>query len=392
MQLLLLLMPSTMKTDLKSILAIASLALAGISSIGPVAAQGVTEREVVVAQTAGFTGAVAGSVGEMTGGARLYIAAVNAAGGVNGRKITLVSVDDKFDPKLAGENARRMVAEREPVAFFAVRGTPHTEAVLAVAGAAGIPIIAPSTGALIFHQPVNPLVFNVRAKYQTEVEKAIEHLHTVGVNRIAIIHVNDSFGRDGLEGFTRKMDALKLKPAAVVIYERTLTDMSKPAAELAKADPQAVILIASGKNAADLVVRMRAAGSTTQFVAISNNSAKSFIRDLGNSARGVMVTQVFPNPVSSSTPIAREMRTLAAGNKDYVLSQAAMEGFAAAKVLVEGLRRAGRGLTRASLVTALEGIRNLDLGGVMLSYGPQDRTGAEFVEMSIIDARGEFLQ
>ncbi len=383
---------STMKTDWKPILAIASLALASSLSSGLVAAQGVSEREVVVAQTAGFTGVVAGPVGEMTGGARLYIDAVNAAGGVNGRKINLISVDDKFDPKLAGENATRMIAEHEPVAFFAVRGTPHTEAVLAVAGRAGIPIVGPSTGALIFHQPINPLIFNVRAKYQTEVEKATEHLNTVGINRIAIVHVNDSFGRDGLEGFTRKMDALKLKPAAVVVYERTLTEMSKPAAELAKVDPQAVILIASGKNAADLVVRMRAAGSTTQFVAISNNSAKSFIRDLGSSARGVMVTQVFPNPFNSSTPIAREMRKLAAGNKEVVLSQAAIEGFAAAKVLVEGLRRAGRGLTRASLVTALEGIRNLDLGGVMLSYGPQDRTGAEFVEMSIIDARGEFLQ
>ena len=381
-----------MKIALKPILAISFLALVSTLSSGPLAAQGVSEREVVVAQTAGFTGAVAGSVGEMTGGARLYIAAVNAAGGVNGRKITLISVDDKFDPKLAGENAARLVAEREPVAFFAVRGTPHTEAVLAVAGAAGIPIVAPSTGALIFHQPINPLVFNVRAKYQTEVEKAIEHLHTVGISRIAIVHVNDSFGRDGLEGFTRKMEVLKLKPAAVVIYERTLTEMSKPAAELTKADPQAVILIASGKNAADLVVRMRAAGATTQFVAISNNSAKSFIRDLGSSARGVMVTQVFPNPFNSSTPIAREMRKLAAGNKEVVLSQAAMEGFAAAKVLVEGLRRAGRNLTRASLVSALESIRNFDLGGVTLSYGPQDRTGAEFVEMSIIDARGEFLQ
>ena len=381
-----------MKIALKPILAISFLALVSTLSSGPLAAQGVSEREVVVAQTAGFTGAVAGSVGEMTGGARLYIAAVNAAGGVNGRKITLISVDDKFDPKLAGENAARLVAEREPVAFFAVRGTPHTEAVPAVAGAAGIPIVAPSTGALIFHQPINPLVFNVRAKYQTEVEKAIEHLHTVGISRIAIVHVNDSFGRDGLEGFTRKMDVLKLKPAAVVIYERTLTEMSKPAAELTKADPQAVILIASGKNAADLVVRMRAAGATTQFVAISNNSAKSFIRDLGSSARGVMVTQVFPNPFNSSTPIAREMRKLAAGNKEVVLSQAAMEGFAAAKVLVEGLRRAGRNLTRASLVSALESIRNFDLGGVTLSYGPQDRTGAEFVEMSIIDARGEFPQ
>lgn len=99
-----------------------------------------------------------------------------------------------------------------------------------------------------------------------------------------------------------------------------------------------MILIASGKNAADLVVRMRAAGSPAQFVAISNNSAKSFINDLGVHARGVMVTQVFPNPASSSAPMAREMRKLAEGNKAFVLSQAAMEGFAAAKVLVEGIR------------------------------------------------------
>lgn len=355
-------------------------------------AQGVSDREIVIAQTAGFTGAVSGSVAEMTQGARLYLDSVNAAGGIAGRKITLVSLDDKFDPKQAGENATRLIKERDPLAFFAVRGTPHTEAVMAIALPAGIPVIAPSTGAMLLHDPVRPLVFNVRAKYQTEVEKAIDHLNTVGINRIALIHVNDSFGRDGLEGFTRKMKALNLEPAGIVVYERTLTEMSKPAAELAKADPQAVLLIASGKNAADLVVRMRAAGSTAQFVAISNNSARSFIKDLGASARGVMVTQVFPNPFSSSTPIAREMRKLAAGSKEVVLSQAAMEGFAAAKVLVEGLRRAGKALNRTSLVTALEGIRNFDLGGVVVSYGPQDRTGAEFVEMSIIDGRGEFMQ
>lgn len=354
--------------------------------------QGVSEREIAIAQTAGFTGTVAGSVTEMTRGARLYLDFVNTAGGILGRRVMLHSLDDKFDPKLAGENASRLIRERDPLAFFAVRGTPHTEAIMAVTGPAGIPVIAPSTGAMVFHQPVNPLVFNVRAKYQTEVEKAIEHLHTVGIDRIALIHVNDSFGRDGLEGFARKTKALGLTPAAVVVYERTLTEMSKPAAELMKVDPQAVVLVASGKNAADLVTRMRAAGSTTQFVAISNNSSKAFIKDLGAAARGVMVTQVFPNPAGSSTPIAREMRKLAAAHQDVVLSQAAMEGFAAAKVLVEGLRRAGRNLTRATLVTALEGIRNFDLGGVTVSYGPQDHTGAEFVEMSIIDSRGEFMQ
>ena len=355
-------------------------------------AQGVSDKEITIGQTAGFTGSLAGIVAELTQGAKLYLDWVNENGGVNGRKINLVSLDDgSVDPKRAGDNARKIIAETPPLAFFLTRATPHTEAVVAVAKEYGIPVIAPSTGAMLFHQPVNPLVFNVRAKYQTEVEQAIEYLKTVGITQIAIVYVNDSFGKDGLEGFNRKMQELNLKPAAVVVYERATLELVKPAAEIIKANPQAVLLIATGKSAPDLVVRVRKAGNTTQFVALSNNSAKSFITDLGPYARGVMVTQVFPNP-KSSAPIAREMRKLAQGKKDLVMSHTAMEGYAAAKVLVEGLRRAGKDLTRASLITALNGIRDLDLGGVTLSYGPQDHTGAEYVEMSIVDAHGDFIQ
>jgi branched-chain amino acid transport system substrate-binding protein len=359
---------------------------------GTAYAQGVTNKEILIGQTAGFTGSLAGIVAELTGGAKLYLNWVNDNGGVNGRKIILESLDDgSVDPKRAGENARKIVAEKPPLAFFLSRATPHSEVVAAVAKENGIPLIAPSTGAMLFHVPVNPLVFNVRAKYQTEVEKALEHLATVGINKIAIVHVNDSFGKDGLEGFNRKMLELNLKPVAVVSYERATIEMVKPAEELIKANPQAVILVATGKSAPNLIVRMRKAGNTTQFVAISNNSAKSFVDDLGPHARGVMMTQVFPNPKKSGAPIAHEMRKLAQG-KEVVLSYAAMEGFAAAKVLVEGIRRAGKNPTRASLIAALDGLRDFDLGGVSVSYSKQDHTGAEYVEMSMIDSRGEFLQ
>lgn len=365
---------------------------AGIQS-GAAWGQGVTDKEIVIGQTAGFTGSLAGIVAELTQGARLYLDWVNGNGGVNGRKIVLESLDDgSVDPKRAGANAQKIAAEKPPLAFFLTRATPHTEAVVAVAKEQGIPVIAPSTGANLFHTPVNPLVFNVRAKYQTEVEKVIEYLTTVGINQIAIVHVNDSFGKDGLEAFNRKMNELKLKPVAVVVYERTTIEMVKPAEQIIQANPQAVILIATGKSAPDLVVRVRKAGNNTQFIAISNNSAKSFVTDLGVYARGVVVSQVFPNPQKSSAPIAREMRKLAKDKKDVVLSYTAMEGFAAAKVLVEGIRRAGKTPTRASLVAALDGLRDFDLGGVNVSYSPLDHTGAEYVEMSIIDARGEFLQ
>ncbi len=143
-----------------------------------------------------------------------------------------------------------------------------------------------------------------------------------------------------------------------------------------KANPQAVLLISSGKNAVDLVTRGAQGGSSTQFVAISNNSAKAFVKELGAYARGVLVTQVFPNPSNASLPITREMQKLARGKPDVVLSHAAMEGFAAAKVLVEGLRRAGKVPTRASLIAALDGLKDYDLGGISLSYSPTDFTPA----------------
>jgi ABC-type branched-subunit amino acid transport system substrate-binding protein len=353
----------------------------------------VTDKEIIIGQTAGFTGSLAGIVAELTQGAKLYLDWVNETGGVNGRKITLVSLDDgSVDPKRAGENARQLLAEKSPLAFFLTRATPLTEAVVAVAKETGVPVIAPSTGAMLFHTPVNPLVFNVRAKYQTEVEQAVEYLNTVGINQIAIIYVNDSFGKDGLEGFNRKMNQLKLKPAAVVVYERTNFELVSQAQEIIKANPQAVVLVATGKSAPDVILRVRKAGNNAQFIALSNNSAKSFVKELGPYARGVMVTQVFPNPAKSSAPIAREMRKLAQGKQGVVLSHTAMEGFAGAKVLVEGLRRAGKTPTRASLIAALDGIRDLDIGGVSITYGPQDHTGAEYVELSIIDANGEFIQ
>ena len=155
--------------------------------------------QILIGQSAGFSGPVAAGVKETTDGARLYLNAVNAKGGINGQKIELVSMDDKFDPKLAAENARVLIEEKEVVAMFLTRGTPHTEAMLPLLDKHGVSLVGPSTGAMVLHQPVKKHVFNVRATYQREAEKAITHLASVGVTRIALVHVDDSFGADGLE-------------------------------------------------------------------------------------------------------------------------------------------------------------------------------------------------
>ncbi|MBA3625837.1 MAG: ABC transporter substrate-binding protein, partial [Methylibium sp.] len=156
--------------------------------------------QIVVGQTAGFTGAVAAGVQETPAGAKLYFDAVNASGGVNGQPIRLVSLDDKFTPKLAAENARRLITEHGVIALFLTRGTPHTEAILPLLTEFRLPLVGPSTGAMVLHEPVHAYIFNVRATYQREAERAVRHLGLTGLTRIAILRTDDSFGADVVAG------------------------------------------------------------------------------------------------------------------------------------------------------------------------------------------------
>jgi branched-chain amino acid transport system substrate-binding protein len=356
-------------------------------------AQGVTDKEVVIGRTAGFTGVSASPVNEGTRGAMLYINSINNNGGVHGRKIVIEALDDGFEPKRAADNVKKLIEEKQVLAIFFNRGTPHSEAILPIIKEHGVPVIAPSTGAALLHEPVNPLVFNVRSKYQAESEKAIEQLATMGMRKIALVYVTDSFGKDGAEGAMKGFQRTELKPAVVVTYDRAKGKVEDAGVEaVAKADPQAVLVIATHKPVVDFVHALRKAGSVAQVITISNVSSQSLVKDLGEYARGVMVTQVFPNPVVAKTAIAREFQKLAKGHADVPMSYAAMEGFAAAKVLVEGLRRAGPQLNRKRLISALESMRDFNLGDVSVSYGPKDRTGSEYVGLSIIDRRGQFME
>jgi branched-chain amino acid transport system substrate-binding protein len=344
--------------------------------------------QILIGQTAGFSGPVAAGVKETTEGAKLYLDAVNARGGVNGQKIDLISLDDKFDPKLAGENARKLIEEQNVMAMFLTRGTPHTEAVLPFLDKYGVPLIAPSTGAMVLHTPVKKHVFNVRATYQREAEKAIAHLATIGITRIAVVYADDSFGADGVAGAQKGLAAAKLTPAAVERFDRSKPDFSQLAPKIAKTDAQAVMMIASATAVADCIKALKAAGSNAQFVTLSNNASGGFIKGLGDNARGVIVTQVFPQ--SMGFALVKEATDLARAKNLANVSPAMLEGFASAKVLVEALRRAGAKPSRERIQSALEGLRKFDIGGLEVSYSQEDHTGLDFADLSIISADGKF--
>jgi len=346
--------------------------------------------QLVIGQTAGFSGPVGAGVKETTDGAKLWIDHINAKGGVNGQQIQLVSMDDKFEPPLAAANAKVLIEERKVLALFLNRGTPHTQAIIPLLDAEGVPLIAPSTGAMVLHQPVQKNVFNVRATYQREAEKAISHLHTQGITRIAVVHADDSFGADGLAGASKGFSKAGFQPVAMIKADRAKPDFAQIIPAIMQKEAQAVLWIASGNSVADGVKALRAAKSAAQVVTLSNNASSGFIKSLGDQARGVVVTQVFPYERSYAYGFVKEAMALASKKGAEELSPAMLEGFAAAKVLVEGLRRAGPNPTRAKVQAALESIRGFDLGGLEVTFGPDDHTGLDFADLSIITSDGRF--
>lgn len=343
-----------------------------------------------IGQPSGFTGSVAAGVKENTEGAQLYFDAVNAKGGVNGQKIELISVDDRFDPKVTVKVARDLITQKKVLALFLNRGTPHAQALMPLLAEYKVPLVAPSTGAMVLHAPVHPWVFNVRATYQREAIRAIEHLAAIGMTRLAVLETDDSFGADAAAGAAKGFAEAKLSPVFQAKFPRENPVFTDLAGQVKASGAQAVLIFGSAGNTANAVKALRTSGSRAQVVTLSNNASDGFIKLLGEHGRGVIVTQVFPYERSVASPLIKEAMDLAKARGLDTVSPAMMEGFAAAKVMVEGLRRAGGSPTPEKLRDALESIRNYDMGGLKVSYGPDNHTGLDFADLSIVDASGRF--
>ncbi len=344
--------------------------------------------DLLIGQTAGITGPAAGSVKEVTQGARLYFDAINAAGGVHGQKLNLQSLDDKFDPKLAAANAKVLI-DKGAIALFLTRGTPHTQAVMPLLSEHKIPLVAPSTGAMVLHKPVHPWLFNVRASYQREAERVIEHLGSLGVTRVALVQVDDSFGDDAMTGALAGLAKAGQKPAAHEKFPRDKPDMAPVVSRLLAAAPQAVLFVGTAEAVAQGMKAMRAGASTAQLVTLSNNASAGFIQALGKVAHGVVVSQVFPPERSIAKTLIKDAQENAR-KAGVELTPSMIEGYASAKVLVEGLKRAGPKVNRQALRDALDGMKQYDLGGLELGYSPTDHSGLQYVDLAILDEEGKF--
>ncbi len=364
--------------------AVAACAAALLPALAP--AQG---NPIVVHHIGPLTGVLAGSNAEALDGFRMHLEQVNARGGVNDRPLRLEVLDDAQDPKKAAALLQELIAQRKILALVMPRTTPSMESMLPLAVQAGVPIVGPQTGASFVNQPPKREVFTLRISYQREAERAVKLQHSIGARKFALLLADDSFGKDTLVGIERAMAELGIKPVAVARIDNRKPDVKPAVEQFAPLQPEVVMLIVSSKAAGDFVRQYRATGAVASFVSISNTSNNEYVKALGDQARGAIVMQVLPSPFSGATPLAREYAAAAKGNP---LSYAGLYGFATAKLLVQGLQRAGREPTPASLINALEALGDHDLGGLRLRYGPGERSGSSFVEATIITHEGRFMR
>ncbi|MET0518500.1 MAG: ABC transporter substrate-binding protein [Burkholderiaceae bacterium] len=345
--------------------------------------------QIRIGQTAAFSGPAAGLVQESSEGARLYFDAINAQGGIKGQRIELISLDDKYEAKLSAANTRSLI-EQGVVAMFLSRGTGPVQAQLPLLAQHKLALVAPATGAMALHEPVNPYVFNLRASFQREAERAVQHLAAIGIKRMTVVQVDDEFGNDAGIGALRGLEAQKMRALAYLRFDRNKPDLAPLMQQIARANVEAVLLIGPPYAVVEGINALRAAGSSAHVATLSNNASADFVKALGENARGVIVTQLFPYERSSSSPLVREAMALARAHGRSELSAAQLEGFAAAKLMVEGLRRAGKDLSREGVLKAMDGLQRVDLGGLELSYGPKDHDGLEFADVSIVGPDGKF--
>jgi ABC-type branched-subunit amino acid transport system substrate-binding protein len=361
------------------------------------ATPGVSADEIRLGSSLALTGH-AGYLGTQTlRGAEAYIRFVNDSGGVHGRKIRIVSHDDSYDPPRCLSNTQQLIISGDVFALFCYVGTPTTVKVLPLVEEAGIPLVGMFTGANALREPFNPYVVNIRASYYQETEAAVRHMvEDLGIGRIAVFYQYDAYGFDGLIGTELALKEYDLEPVARSSYIRGTQNVAEGMQKIRHSGAEAVVMIGTYDACARFISVALEAGYDPIFYNVSFVGAEELARRVGPDVSPVvLMSQVVPQPVAgpdgADDAASQYVRLLARYFPDDTPSFVGLEGFLNARIMVEGLQRAGRDLTRAGLIAAIESIRDYELGpGLSITYGPDDRQGLEKVYFTRLE-QGRFV-
>lgn len=347
-----------------------------------------SDNKIILGQSAAFTGPAAQLGIQFYQGAKVYFDQVNAQGGVGKRQIEIRQLDDGYEPDRCAENTRKLLAD-DVFALFGYIGTPTSVVALPQATKEKVPFFGPFTGAMALREPFNRYAFHVRASYNDETGLIVKQLTSLGLKKIAVFYQNDAYGKAGLSGVTLALSALGLKTVAEATVERNSVDVAGAVKTLVAAGPDAVVQISAYKSCAAFIREARKAGYGGTYYNVSFVGTQALADELGKDGAGVVVSQVMPSPYSAARPITREfVDAVKAAGKDAQVNFSSMEGYMAAKLFTDGLRRAGAKLTRESLIAGLEGMGSQQVGGFPVSFSPTDHVASSFVELSMLTGDG----
>jgi ABC-type branched-subunit amino acid transport system substrate-binding protein len=372
-------------------IAVAAILGFGAISLVDIAAHaeaGVFDDRILFGQSAAFEGPAAALGLGMREGILASFNEANANGGVNGRRLELVSYDDGYEPEKAIANTKRLIDENGVFALVGEVGTPTSNAAQPITTEAGVPFIGPFTGAAFLRNPSLRNVINIRGSYDQETEAWIEHLTTdLGVSRIAILYQDDTFGRAGLSGVSKAMEKRGMKLVAEGTFERNTTAVKTALLAIRKAGPEAVVMV----GRAEFIKLAHRLKLDAVFVNISFVGANALAKELGEDGKGVVVTQVVPFPGDTSIPlVTRYQKALKTANPDAQFGFVSLEGYMVGRLVIEALGKVKGPVTRAGLLSTIKEVGTFDLGGITLSYGPDDNQGMDQVFLTVIRADGSF--
>lgn len=386
---------------MKNIFAVVSLAMAmsafaqtpaAPSASGLAASTASGGRTLVLGQSAALSGPVKDLGVKMRAGAVAYFDYVNAQGGVNGSKIELRTLDDGYEPERAKQNTDKFIADNV-FALFGYVGTPTSNAARPSFEAAKLPFLFPFTGAGALRAPLSPLIFNMRASYGQETERIVDHVYGFGIARIGIFYQNDAYGQAGLAGTKAALDKRKIVLSGEGTVERNSSDVAAAFKAISAANPQAVVMVSTYAAAAEFVKLYKRSGKAVpQFYNVSFVGTSGLQQALGADAEGVVVSEVVPPFTDESLATVREFRELMKASKQEAqIDYTSYEGFLAAKIVVEGLRKSGANPTREALIKGLEQVRNFDIGDAFISFDANRHSGGEFVDLIMLRSNGSIV-
>lgn len=350
----------------------------------------VADHEVVFGQSAVLSGPLSEPVKLVVGGAMLALQQANAQGGVAGRQVRLVTLDDQLKPELAVANYRRLLEEQQVLGFFGSVGSGPTAAAAPALQASGAPLIAPYAVADSVRDKTGGLAYFIRAGYGREVEALVQQMSTIGLSRIGIAYLDNPGGLEVLERLKHELGQRKLTLAAAAPVANDGKNAAAAGKALAAAAPQAVILFLAGSLCADVMQAVRREGGSASFYGMSIVRGEAVAQKLGDRIRGLAISQTMPYPWNAADPSLREYLALCE-KAQLPVGYNSLEGFLSARVLLEALKRAGRDLSRAKLHAVMKTLK-LRLAGMDIDFSGGRPTGSRFIELVHVTPAGRFVR